>query len=49
MIQTKVEDETGSMTFILLDRGAEKIISKTAKELAEMKENIIKIYKLYVL
>ncbi|XP_030957189.1 replication protein A 70 kDa DNA-binding subunit C-like [Quercus lobata] len=37
-IQTKVEDETGSTTFILFDRGAEKIISNTAKELAEMKE-----------
>ncbi|XP_065632142.1 uncharacterized protein LOC112008489 isoform X2 [Quercus suber] len=37
-IQTKVEDETGSTTFILFDRESEKFISKTAKELAEMKE-----------
>ena len=28
--------------------GAEKIISNTAKELAEMKEKVIKIYKLYI-
>ena len=48
MIQTKVEDETGSTTFILFDRGAEKIISNTAKELAEVKEKVIKIYKLYI-
>ncbi|KAL4600854.1 hypothetical protein ACB092_11G229800 [Castanea dentata] len=37
-IQVQVQDETGSTTFILFDKGAEKIISKTAKELAEMQE-----------
>ncbi|GMY34481.1 replication protein A 70 kDa DNA-binding subunit B-like [Fagus crenata] len=37
-IQTKVEDATGSTTFILFDNGVEKIISKTAKELAEMQD-----------
>ncbi|KAF3955903.1 hypothetical protein CMV_018935 [Castanea mollissima] len=37
-IQVQVQDETGSTTFILFDKGAKKIISKTAKELAEMQE-----------
>ncbi|KAF3968785.1 hypothetical protein CMV_007371 [Castanea mollissima] len=37
-IQVQVQDETGSTTFILFDKGAERIISKTAKELAEMQE-----------
>ena len=37
----KVEDETGSTTFILFDKGAEKIVSKTAKELADMQEEVI--------
>ncbi|KAL0008400.1 hypothetical protein SO802_009902 [Lithocarpus litseifolius] len=32
------DDETGSTTFILFDKGAEKIISETTKELAEMQE-----------
>ncbi|XP_050256327.1 replication protein A 70 kDa DNA-binding subunit A-like [Quercus robur] len=42
-IQVQVQDETGSTTFILFDKGAEKIISKTAKELAEMQEEILKL------
>ncbi|KAF3957708.1 hypothetical protein CMV_017305 [Castanea mollissima] len=42
-IQVQVQDETGSTTFILFDKGAEKIISKTAKELAEMQEEIFKL------
>ncbi|XP_030949817.1 replication protein A 70 kDa DNA-binding subunit A-like [Quercus lobata] len=42
-IQVEVQDETGSTTFILFDKGAEKIISKTAKELAEMQEEILKL------
>ncbi|GMY34930.1 replication protein A 70 kDa DNA-binding subunit B-like [Fagus crenata] len=37
-IQTEVEDATGSTTFILFDNGVEKIIPKTAKELAEMQD-----------
>ncbi|KAM4072485.1 hypothetical protein ACB094_11G141100 [Castanea mollissima] len=37
-IQVQVQDETGSTTFILFNKGAERIISKTAKELAEMQE-----------
>ncbi|KAF3955899.1 hypothetical protein CMV_018935 [Castanea mollissima] len=40
-IQVQVQDETGSTTFILFDKGAKKIISKTAKELAEMQEENI--------
>ncbi|KAL4606014.1 hypothetical protein ACB092_09G071600 [Castanea dentata] len=40
-IQVQVQDETGSTTFILFDKGAEKIISKIAKELAEMQEEVI--------
>ncbi|KAF3955901.1 hypothetical protein CMV_018935 [Castanea mollissima] len=40
-IQVQVQDETGSTTFILFDKGAKKIISKTAKELAEMQEEVI--------
>ncbi|KAK4603919.1 hypothetical protein RGQ29_012434 [Quercus rubra] len=42
-IQVQVQDETGSTTFILFDKGAEKIISKTAKELAEMQQEILKL------
>ncbi|XP_050281086.1 replication protein A 70 kDa DNA-binding subunit A-like [Quercus robur] len=42
-IQVQVQDETGSTTFILFDKGAEKIISKTAKELAEMQEEMLKL------
>ncbi|KAL4599794.1 hypothetical protein ACB092_11G152200 [Castanea dentata] len=42
-IQVQVQDETGSTTFILFDKGAERIISKTAKELAEMQEEIFKL------
>uniref|UniRef100_A0A7N2N7L0 Replication factor A C-terminal domain-containing protein n=1 Tax=Quercus lobata TaxID=97700 RepID=A0A7N2N7L0_QUELO len=42
-IQVEVQDETGSTTFILFDKGVEKIISKTAKELAEMQEEILKL------
>ncbi|GMY08050.1 replication protein A 70 kDa DNA-binding subunit A-like [Fagus crenata] len=37
-IQTEVEDATGSTTFILFDNEVEKIIPKTAKELAEMQD-----------
>ncbi|XP_075656237.1 uncharacterized protein LOC142626302 [Castanea sativa] len=40
-IQVQVQDETGSTTFVLFDKGAEKIISKTAKELAETQEEMI--------
>ncbi|KAM4072487.1 hypothetical protein ACB094_11G141100 [Castanea mollissima] len=42
-IQVQVQDETGSTTFILFNKGAERIISKTAKELAEMQEEILKL------
>ncbi|XP_075636556.1 replication protein A 70 kDa DNA-binding subunit D-like [Castanea sativa] len=42
-IQVQVQDETGSTTFILFDKGVEKIISKIAKELAEMQEEIFKL------
>ncbi|KAF3957186.1 hypothetical protein CMV_017780 [Castanea mollissima] len=42
-IQVQVQDETGSTTFILFDKGAERIISKTAKELAETQEEIFKL------
>ncbi|XP_050289755.1 uncharacterized protein LOC126727899 [Quercus robur] len=42
-IQVQVQDETGSTTFILFDKGAEKIISKTAKELAEIHEEMLKL------
>ncbi|KAK7832630.1 hypothetical protein CFP56_026248 [Quercus suber] len=42
IIQVQVQDETGSTTFILFDKGAKKIISKTAKELAEMQEEKMK-------
>ncbi|KAK4591323.1 hypothetical protein RGQ29_021498 [Quercus rubra] len=42
-IQVQVQDETNSTTFILFDKAAEKIISKTAKELAEMQEEILKL------
>ncbi|KAK7859796.1 hypothetical protein CFP56_002134 [Quercus suber] len=38
LIQVQVQYETGSTTFILFNKGAEKIISKTTKELAEMQE-----------
>ena len=31
----------GSTTFILFDNGVEKIIPKTAKELAEMQDEVI--------
>ncbi|KAL4625797.1 hypothetical protein ACB092_05G050300 [Castanea dentata] len=41
-IQVQVQDETGSTTFILFDKRVEKIISKTAKELAEMQEEKFK-------
>ncbi|KAL0000439.1 hypothetical protein SO802_014220, partial [Lithocarpus litseifolius] len=37
-IQVQVQDETDTTTFILFDKAAEKIISKTARELAEMQE-----------
>nr|XP_023899950.1 replication protein A 70 kDa DNA-binding subunit A-like [Quercus suber] len=37
-IQVQAQDETSSTTFILFDKGAEKIIAKTAKELAEKQE-----------
>ncbi|KAL0008392.1 hypothetical protein SO802_009894 [Lithocarpus litseifolius] len=45
-IQVQVQDKTDSTTFTLFDKGAKKIISKTAKELAEMQtfkldENIL--------
>nr|POE80270.1 hypothetical protein CFP56_62819 [Quercus suber] len=42
-IQVQVQDETRSTTFILFDKGVEKIISKTAKELAKMHEEILKL------
>ncbi|XP_030969013.1 replication protein A 70 kDa DNA-binding subunit A-like isoform X2 [Quercus lobata] len=42
-IQVQVQDETGSTTFISFDKGAEKIISKTAKELVEMQEEMLKL------
>ncbi|XP_075649731.1 uncharacterized protein LOC142620215 [Castanea sativa] len=42
-IQVQVQDETGSTTFVLFDKGAEKIISKTAKELAETQEEKLKL------
>nr|POF24995.1 hypothetical protein CFP56_45637 [Quercus suber] len=41
--KSQVQDETGSTTFILFDKGAKKIISKTTKELAEMQEKILKL------
>ncbi|KAL0011772.1 hypothetical protein SO802_006880 [Lithocarpus litseifolius] len=37
-IQVQVQDETSVTTFTLFDKGAKKIISKTAKELAEQQE-----------
>ncbi|KAL0013058.1 hypothetical protein SO802_000127 [Lithocarpus litseifolius] len=42
-IQVEVQDETSSTTFTLFDKGAEKIISKTAKELAELQQEILKL------
>ncbi|KAL0010127.1 hypothetical protein SO802_005235, partial [Lithocarpus litseifolius] len=42
-IQVQVQDETDTTTFILFDKAAEKIISKTARELAEMQEEILKL------
>ncbi|KAK7832629.1 hypothetical protein CFP56_026249 [Quercus suber] len=42
-IQVQVQDETGSTTFILFDKGAEKIISKTTKEFAKMQEETLKL------
>ncbi|XP_065618695.1 replication protein A 70 kDa DNA-binding subunit A-like [Quercus suber] len=42
-IQVQAQDETSSTTFILFDKGAEKIIAKTAKELAEKQEEILKL------
>ncbi|KAL0010870.1 hypothetical protein SO802_005978, partial [Lithocarpus litseifolius] len=42
-IQVQVQDETDSATFTLFDKGAEKIISKNAKELAEMQEETLKL------
>ncbi|KAL0009555.1 hypothetical protein SO802_011057 [Lithocarpus litseifolius] len=40
-IQVQVQDETDTTTFILFDKAAEKIISKTARELAEMQEEVV--------
>ncbi|KAL4598074.1 hypothetical protein ACB092_11G032800 [Castanea dentata] len=37
------EQSQNNLTFILFDKGAERIISKTAKELAEMQEEIFKL------
>ncbi|KAL0009241.1 hypothetical protein SO802_010743 [Lithocarpus litseifolius] len=42
-IQVQVQDETDTTTFILFDKAAEKIISKTTRELAEMQEEILKL------
>ncbi|KAK7851098.1 hypothetical protein CFP56_042952 [Quercus suber] len=42
-LQVQVQDDTSSTTYILFDKGAEKIISKTTKELAETQEEIQRI------
>ncbi|KAF3973404.1 hypothetical protein CMV_003161 [Castanea mollissima] len=42
-IQVQVQDETNSTTFILFDKGAEKFISMTAKELAKTQEENLKL------
>ncbi|KAF3950252.1 hypothetical protein CMV_023964 [Castanea mollissima] len=43
IIQVQGQDETSSTTFILFDKGAENILSKTAKQLVEMQEEIFKL------
>nr|POF26918.1 hypothetical protein CFP56_37691 [Quercus suber] len=42
-LQVQVQDDTSSTTYILFDKGAEKIISKTTKELAETQEENLKL------